>query len=220
MYDGAFRGVHIDEIMRRYGYLVIAKLPELSATDANLAPALVRTPQGTRATSHPLGTVTHDTPTGSCSHLLAAINGRPIEIALDDSGDPVIISTPTKTSIKRARRGDGAYRFNGGYRITCPNGDFTTWLSPHASKPGDPRPEILRLLPHSDPASLDIRGIRSDAESTHSQYKRTLITERAMTLGWRRGLIDYYSFAWYANAMTAWHQQQIERQQTSHTRRR
>ncbi len=65
--------------------------------------------------------------------------------------------------------------------------------------------EIFRLLPDGDPDNLNIRGIRSDAESSHSQFKRTLITERAMSVGWRRGLIDYYAFAWYSNALTEWH---------------
>jgi hypothetical protein len=46
-----------------------------------------------------------------------------------------------------------------------------------------------------------LRGLRSDAESVHSGFKRTLITDRAMSLGWRRGLIDYYAYAWYTNAL-------------------
>jgi len=51
-------------------------------------------------------------------------------------------------------------------------------------------------LPDGDPDTLRLRGLRSDAESVHSGYKRTLISERAMALGWRRGLLDYYCYAW------------------------
>ncbi len=46
------------------------------------------------------------------------------------------------------------------------------------------------------------RGLRSDAESVHSQYKRTLIADRALTLGLRRGIVDYYCWSWYSNALT------------------
>lgn len=36
----------------------------------------------------------------------------------------------------------------------------------------------------------------------HSQFKRTLLVDRAMSLGWRRGLVDYYAYALMANALT------------------
>lgn len=200
IYDGAFRGAHIDEIMTRYGYQVIAKQP--TYTDEDLATAsIVKGPDGRRVPSIPLGIATHDTETGACHHTLAAINGAVAEIDLDDTGDPVVRSTPQRTAVKRARRSDGRFHFNVGYRIDCPRAPFETWLSPHAKYPGDPRPEALRVFPDGDPDALRLRGLRSDAESVHSGFKRTLITERAMSLGWRRGLIDYYAFAWYTNAL-------------------
>ncbi|MDO8107209.1 hypothetical protein Q6348_08375 [Isoptericola sp. b441] len=200
VYDGALRGTHIDKIQTRDGYVVLAKQPEY--TDAAQAPAAVRTDQGRRAPSLPLGLATHTTAAGPCSHTLAAVKGRVSLLDLDDAGDPVVVATLTRGAVKRSRRKDGTHHFNVGYRIPCPAGDFTTWLSPHPTGPGDPRPEQLRILADDDPDAMVIRGIRSDAESNHAQFKRTLITERAMSLGWRRGLIDYYAFAWYSNALT------------------
>jgi hypothetical protein len=210
IFDGAFRGTHIDEIMTRYGYQVIAKQP--TYTDEDLATAaIVKGPDGRRVPSIPLGIATHNIEIGVCRHTLAAINGAVAEIDLDDSGDPVVRSTPQRTAVKRARRADGRFHFNVGYRIDCARAPFETWLSPHAKNPGDPRPEALRVFPDGDPDTLRLRGLRSDAESVHSGFKRTLITERAMSLGWRRGLIDYYAFAWYTNALAeaAWRAAQV-----------
>ena len=201
IYDGAMRGTHIEQIMTRYGYLVIANPPAYN--DPGLATAtVVRGRGGTRTPSLPLGTANHVTAQGECQHTLAAVNGAVVEIDLDDSGDPVIRQILTRGAVKRARRRDGRHHFNIGYRIDCPHGPFEVWLSPHAQRDGDPRPEHLRALPAGDPDTLRLRGLRSDAESVHSQFKRTLITDRAMTLGWRRGLLDYYCYAWYSNALT------------------
>lgn len=204
VYDGAMRGAHIDHIMSKFGYLVIAKQPELDTTGDHVTAGFVLNADGKRYPNYPLGTVTHQTATGTCAHHLVAINGRPADVGLDESGDPVVIAHLERGPIKRARRKNGKYHFNAAWVVPCAGGGFTTWLSPHAKRDGDPRPEILRLLPDGDPDHLNIRGIRSDAESSHSQFKRTLMTERAMSVGWRRGLIDYYAFAWYSNAMTEW----------------
>ena len=200
VYDGAFRGAHIEEIMARFGYVVIAKQP--TYTDEELATTpLVMAEDGKRVRSMPLGTVVHETPEGACSHTLAAINGAPVELGLDDSGDPAIRGVLQRGAIKRARRQQGRFHFNVAYRVDCPLGDFEAWLSPHPQRPGDPRPEAFRILPDGDPDNLRLRGLRSDAESVHSGFKRTLLVDRAMTLGWRRGLVDYYTYAWYTNAM-------------------
>jgi len=205
VYDGAFRGVHIDQIMTRHGYLVIAKLPDHTLDDTEATARLVRLPGARRARSHPLGIITHDTIAGPCNHLLAAVNGVVVELDLDDAGDPVIRHELDRGAVKRSRRKDGRHHFNVGYHIPCRTEPFITWLSPHASKDGNSRPEHLRVLPDADPDTRTIRGIRSDAESNHSQYKRTLLTDRAMSLGWRRGLIDYYAYGWYSNALTEFH---------------
>jgi len=206
IYDGALRGTHIEHIMRRYGYLVLAKQHTDSASD--LAPAdltgtrLVRTPEGRRARSYPLGIVTHQLPTGVCHHQIAAAGGHVVELDLDERGDPVIIRRLDRGPIKRARRAGGQYHFNVGYQLDCPLESFTVWLSPHPGKDGDTRrPEQLRVIPHTDPDSQRLYGLRSDAESFHSNYKRTLIVDRAMSLGWRRGLVDLYCFSLYNNAL-------------------
>lgn len=200
IYDGAFHGSHIDEVMQRYGYLVISKIPTGEGVDGALE--AIRTPSGRLAKSHPLGYAIHQLPTGPCRHAIAAIGGRLVQLDLDDRGDPVVVAVPRRGPIKRTRRANGRYHFNLGYDISCPYENFTTWLSPHAADGDFARPENLRVIPDTDPDSQRLRGLRSDAESFHSNLKRTLIVDRAMSLGWRRGLIDVYAFALLNNALT------------------
>lgn len=102
IYDGAFHGVHIDHVMRHYGYVVISKPGTMTAEDS--APQAVRLPGGRTAKSLPLGTWEHHTPTGRCVHLLAAVNGAVSEIGLDEAGDPLLLSQLARRQVKRPRR--------------------------------------------------------------------------------------------------------------------
>lgn len=209
IYDGAMRGAHIEQIMRRFGYLVIASQPAYQDPDLATTQS-VKTDRGKRKPTLPLGVMTHDTASGPCAHTLVAIGGAVAEVDLDETGDPVITAYLRRGPVKRARRRDGRFYFNVGYQVACEQGPFEVWLSPHPQRPGDPRPEHLRILADDDPDALRLKGLRSDAESVHAQFKRTLITDRAMSLGWRRGLVDYYCFAWYSNALTERRARQAE----------
>lgn len=204
VYDGALRGVHIEEIMAHYGYVVLAKQHTDAALEDSSTLRLVKTPGGRRARSYPLGIVTHQLPTGgTCPHQIAAAAGQVVEIDLDEQGDPVVVGTLTRGAVKRSRRAGGQFHFNVGYELDCPGEPFTVWLSPHPGRDSDTaRPEHLRILPAGDLDAQRLYGIRSDAESFHSNFKRTLIVDRAMSLGWRRGLVDLYCFAMLNNALT------------------
>ncbi len=201
VYDGAFHGVHLDTVMRRHGLLAIAPTPRDNGT-ADKSGALVHLPGGKRARAFPLGPHQHETPSGPCVHQLAAIDGAVASIELDEAGDPVVVGWPSRGPVKRARRADGRYHFNVGYRVPCGQGHFDVWLSPNAAKPDDPRPHRIRIINEHDPDYPLLYPLRSDAEGAHSQFKRSLLTDRAMSLGWRRGLLDYYCFALLSNAMT------------------
>jgi hypothetical protein len=203
VYDGAFTGTHIDTIMSRYGYLAISKMPTGEPGADIAGPTLVRTADGRRARSYPLGTVSHTTALGPCQHTLAAVAGQVMLIDLDERGDPVAIAAAARGPVKRSRRTTGAYHFNIGYTLPCPLEPFTVWLSPHADATGGPhRPHNLRVIAETDPDFLILRGLRSDAENYHSNFKRSLMVERAMSLGWRRGLVENYCFCLLNNALT------------------
>jgi hypothetical protein len=179
IYDGALHGTHIDQIMRRYGYLVLTKMPTATAGgDASTAP-LVLNDRGRRARSYPLGAATHHTPLGDCTHQLAAVDGRVVEIGLDETGDPVVVADLPRGPVKRSRRSHGDYHFNVGYRLACPTEPFTIWLSPHPGPAGDTRrPQNLRIIAPSDPDFASLHGLRNDAESFHANLKRTLLVDR------------------------------------------
>lgn len=210
VYDGAFRGVHIDHVMRHYGYVVICKPATGTSTDTT--PLAVRIPArgsqpgtGDRtARSHPLGTWEH-TPHGArCLHVLAAINGAVCEIALDERGDPALLAQLARRQVKRPRRSDGTYHFSVGYEVPCPHSPFWVWISPHGTAENrNSRAENVRIIAAADPDGQRLVGIRSDAESHHFHYKRTLLVGRAMSKGWRRGLLDQYCFALLNNALVA-----------------
>ncbi|MEV7431842.1 hypothetical protein AB0N29_19680 [Nocardioides sp. NPDC092400] len=202
IYDGAMHGVHIEHLMRRYGWLVLAKTPAAGAPETGIEKPLFVNHAGKRQRSYPLGFHTHDTPAGSCRHQLAALDGAVVEIDLDDNGDPVVVDRLERGAVKRSRRATGEYHFNIGYRIPCPREPCTTWLSPHPGRRNDTgRPHNIRIIAESDPDFAHLYGLRNDAENFHSNLKRTLIVDRAMSLGWRRGLIDIYCYALLNNAL-------------------
>lgn len=138
VYDGAFTGVHIDQVMTRYGVLALSPMPKDSRTRDVETTQLARTAGGAKVRTHPLGFAQHDTPTGPCLHQIAAVDGAVAQIDLDDAGEPVVVHWPARGAVKRSRRSDGRYYFSIGYRIRCTLGDFDTWLSPHARAGADP----------------------------------------------------------------------------------
>lgn len=202
VYDGAMRGVHIEHIMRNFGWLTIAPIQKHKTEPGPDTPSAIRMPNGTLARGFLLEPITHTTSSGPCTHTLAAVAGRVVEIDLDDKGDPFILRETHRGPIKRSSRKSGNYHFNVGITLFCPNEPFTTWLAPHPTNTNPHRPEHLRLIPEGDDVWKSIRGIRSDAEGTWSQLKRTLIADRSASLGWRRGLIDLHTFAILNNAYT------------------
>ena len=203
VYDGALRGVHIEAIMRRYGYVVLCKPP--TETSSTATPSLLRLPGGRAARSTVLGTWEHAPGGRRCLHHVAAVDGAPCEIALDETGDPALVAQLARRQVKRPRGKDGRYRFSAAYEIPCTQGPFWVWLSPHAER-GDAdahRAETFRIITAGDPDGARLYGIRSDAESHHSQFKQTLRNSRAMSLGAARGLLDQYAYALGHNAVIA-----------------
>lgn len=193
VYDGAFHGVHIDRLMRRHGLVVINKLAAASRVDDDFV-----------AKRRPLGTFTHTkSDGGDCPHTLHVENGTVIDVALADDGTPVTVSAATRRQIKRFRRADGTWRFSLGIDIACRHGELRLWLSPHATDVDQTLPEHLRLIPPDDPDFKLLYGLRNDSESFNSQYKRTLLVDRATSVGWERQLFDLLAFAILENSR-AW----------------
>ncbi len=202
VYDGAFQGVHIDRIMRTTGLGVANKLA-----------AAVRNEDGPSLPKRrPLGTFTHPSQKKSrtCSHTLHAVDGSIVDVAIADDGTPTDVATAVRKQVKRSQRGDGSFRFHLAVTVPCPNGDFTVWLSPHAETNRDTTPEHVRLIPPGDPHFAELYGRRNDAESFNAQLKRTLLADRASSVGWERQLFDLYGFALLHNSINWLRQQETQ----------
>jgi len=197
VYDGAFRGVHHDHIMRHHGALVLTKVHPHR-----------RDPDTDTATWRPiiLGHWTHQPPGGTCTHTLVAHNGAVHDAQLDDTGHLHLADPLARHQVRRyPRRRHGGYRFTLGVRIPCPRQPFTAWISPHP-KPDDPthrRPDQLRLIGPHEPLFGELYGLRNDAESINSLYKNSLPHRRAAARGWQRQLLDLLSWSILTNT-TAW----------------
>jgi hypothetical protein len=192
IYDGALRGVHIDRLMRTSGLIVINKVHAAAGAD---------TPNPTPR-RRPLGTFTHDKGRRTCSHTLHIDNGTVVDVALADDGSPVIVAAATRRQIKRFHRADGTYRFSLGIDVPCGRSSFRLWLSPHGTDDDPSLPDHLRLIPPDDPDFKTLYGRRNDSESFNSQYKRTLLVDRATSVGWERQLFDLLTFAILENSRT------------------
>jgi hypothetical protein len=155
----------------------------------------------------PLGQWSHTVRNRTCTHTLVTTGGTVHDSTLDDTGQLVLSDPLPRKQIRRYPRGrHGGWRFTLGIHIPCPKAPFTAWISPHP-QPGDTnhrRPDQLRLIPETDPWFQTLYGLRNDSEAINAAYKRTLIADRAATLGWRRQLLDLASWATLTNTL-AWH---------------
>lgn len=187
VYDGALQGTHLDKIMRTTGLVVVNKLA-----------AATRSPEGdTTPKRRPIGTHQHPNGKGPCTHTLHAVNGTIVDVALADDGQPVDTATATRKQIKRSRRKDNTYRYNLALTIPCGNTTTTIWVTPHDN------PEHIRLIPPDDPHFNTLYNLRNDAESLNSQFKRSLLVDRASSVGWQRQLFDLLAYAILHNSL-AW----------------
>lgn len=194
VYDGAFNGVHIDQLMRGAGLVVINRIAYATrGDDTGTAPVTKR---------KPLGIYHHDIDGQRCTHTLHTDNGTIVDVTLADDGTPTIVGRTRHKQVKRSQRADGTYRFNLAVTVPCPHGEFTIWVSPHPTKARDTTPEHVRLVPPEDPDFAALYGRRNDAESINSQFKRTLLVDRAVSVGWQRQLFDLLAFAILENSLS------------------
>jgi hypothetical protein len=218
VYDGAIRGTHIDRLMTTCGVLVINKVHATgtsrtkAAQPAKAGRAAPTAQRRSRRRTRPgsrwftLGTWEHETADGACTHQLAAIDGAVHEFALDDQGEPTPLARLERRQVKRPRRSSGRYHFNVAYEVPCRHGAFLAWITPHAG-PGDAehrKADAVRVIAEGDSDFAVLYGLRNDSESFNSQLKRTLLVDRAMSLGAHRQLLDVLCFAVLNNTTNAY----------------
>ena len=161
-----------------------------------------------------LGVWEHDVAGEGCRHALAAVDGAVCEVALDHRARPVVLHRLIRRQVKRPRRSTGKYHFNAAFEVPCRHGSFLAWVSPHAET-GDRsyrRPDAVRLIAPGESDFDHLYPIRNDAENANSELKRTLLVDRAMSLGWRRQLCDVLLWALLNNALTEHHHRNRQQQ--------
>lgn len=195
VYDGALRGSHLHTLMDRHGIVVINKVH----------PATRNGDERTYRTI-PLGTWTHRVGRRDCEHHLAVHHGDIHDAVATDDGTIALSPALTRTQIRRHPRANGTWRMNLGVTVPCRHGSFTAWINPHPA-PEDTnagRTDQLRFIPESLDEFADLYGVRNDAEAINSEFKRTLVVDRAPALGWRRQLLAAMSWGIHNNARAAW----------------
>jgi hypothetical protein len=198
VYDGAFRGVHHDQLMRSCGVVVIN----------NVHPAAKRANDSRTYRVVPLGRWLHHPQDRDCAHTLVAHGGAVHDATMDDGGQLVLSDPLARHQVRRyATARSGGWRFSLGVKVPCPRDPFVAWISPHpqAGDTTNRRPDQLRLLPKHDPLFPTLYGLRNDSEAINSAYKRTLIADRAAALGWRRQLLDLHAWALLNNTLAWYH---------------
>lgn len=189
VYDGAFRGTHLRELIKQHGVVPISRLhsgQHGSVPDRHLG--TVEVSGGTRDTVD--------------IHL---VNGSPCVRTFNVEGEP--ITTPlTRVQTQRRRNLDG-WRLYNLYEVPSEHGGGTIRLrvdqtTDDAAK-GFNREEHLRVIPPDDPDHDELYGRRNDTESGNRLLDDSMLRERAHTVGRRRQLLDVISWAAVRNASAA-----------------
>ncbi|CAN5633715.1 hypothetical protein BH10ACT3_BH10ACT3_05030 [soil metagenome] len=195
VYDGALRGGHHHTLMDRHGVVVINKVhPATHVGDERTYRTI------------PLGTWTHRIGRRDCAHHLVAHHGDIHDAVTTDDGTIALSPPLSRTQIRRHPRVNGTWRMNLGVNVPCRRSPFTAWLNPHPL-PTDRnagRTDQLRLIPESLDEFDLLYGLRNDAEAINSEFKRTLVVDRAPALGWRRQVLAAMSWGIHNNARAAW----------------
>ncbi len=220
-YDGAFRGTHIDDLAVTCGLLTINKVaqqPSPRGTAPTTTPAGQKDSQRRRAGKRSaasakwfvLGLWEHLGPDGPCSHQVAAVAGAVSETGLDDAGQAYVRHRLERRQVKRVRRSSGRWHFSVAYAVPCPHADggsFLAWICPHSTEidTSTRTAENVRVIAAGEADFARLYPVRSDAESHNAHLKRTLLFDRAMSLGGTRQLIDVLAYGLLHNAITAHH---------------
>ena len=203
VYDGAMRGVHIDELMTSCGARGHQQGPRLRQDRRPQAARTTRPRAGSPSapgstTPPPVRAPTSSPPSTARSARSAwTTPARPVVLAR-------LERTPGQTAPPRP---PAATTSTSPTRCPAPPATFLAWVTPHG-EPGDTdhrRADAVRVIAEGEPDFTRLYGLRNDAESFNSQLKRTLLVDRAMSLGGQRQLLDVLCYGLLHNAVNALH---------------
>ncbi len=183
VYDGAFRGKHLRELMKIDGVIAISRVSK--GKDRYLGLADVRRPDGRIEKVE-----------------VQLLNGSPHlrRITVDGS----IIPTPLRRVKTRRNRNLDGWRWYNDYRVPEELGGGTCRLRLDQSTDDKGvdfnREENLRVIAPDDPDHAALYGLRADTESGNKQVDDSFLRERAHTVGWRRQQLDMIMYSARRNA--------------------
>jgi hypothetical protein len=197
IYDGAFRGAHLVELLRDRGLLPIvpvtaalggrhAKKPRVERT-VLVGPGTIRQPSGT---------------TRDC--VLYAEAGALCLGELNASGDVTLIPLE-RTKIEPRHNADGTWRWYGVYSVPDHAGGGTIRVRLETTTDDRRRKfnraEHLRAIPPSDREFQDLYSRRSDAESINRALDDSSWLGRAQCAGRDRQLLNLLGYAIAVNSV-------------------
>jgi hypothetical protein len=196
IYDGAFHGVHINELIRNHG--VIPIVPGTAASGGKHA----GTTRVERTKQLGQGMITRSDGRHESCQLWS--DGGALRLAtMAEDGSVVLI--PVKR-IKLEQRGKpGAYRLYGVYQIPADEGGGTLRVAHYQTaedrKRGLNRTEHLRPMPPGDADYERLYKRRPDAESINRGYDDHRYLRRAHSVGRHRQMVDVLLHALFVNSL-------------------
>jgi hypothetical protein len=200
IWDMAFRGVHIDRIMRTCGWLTITRVPAVKRRRTKGRKG------GLRKEKERLIEVKDvATSDGSTTKVpIYAYAGTACVVELDDAGEARYI--PLKRLRTQRFPGPNGYRFHNQYQLPDSFGGGQVNLRLHSDDEDKAkrlnRAENLRAIAPGDPDFDGLYTRRNDAESINRHIEDTLWLGRAHSVGHLGQEADLLGFALLVNSLT------------------
>lgn len=196
LYDGAFRGTHLRQILHELGIVPIVPVT------AKAGGKRVRKPREERVTRIEAQVI--ESPAGVENVQLYARAGAIGLGELDDTGEVCFVRLE-RVKVRRAANRDGTFRFYVEYRLPAAKGGGIIRVRIDTTTEDDERKlnrsEHVRAIPTDDPDWDRLYPRRSDAESINRALDDTLWLGRAHSLGRMRQLFELMGFALMTNAI-------------------
>ena len=197
IYDGAFRGVHLVELLRERGLLPI--VPVTAASGGRHA----KKPRVERTVLVGPGTIRHDNgTTDDC--ILYAEAGALCLGELEATGEVTLVPLE-RAKLEPRRNLDGSWRWYGHYAVPDDAGGGTIRVrldtTDEDRRRKFNRAEHLRPIPPSDPDYQRLYPRRSDAESINRALDDSSWLGRAHSAGRDRQLLNLIGYAIAVNSL-------------------
>lgn len=197
LYDGAFRGVHLQTLLNELGVLPV--VPVHAATGGRRA----RKPRVERAVRIGQVVVRRSDGTTTQCQLYAEAGALCLAEPKEDAG--LALVPLTRCQIRRRGNADGTWRWYGDYEVPAESGGGTVRVrldrTDEDAKTTLNRTEHLRPIPPGDPDYRRLYSRRADAESINRGLDDSQYLTRAHSVGQERQRLDVLGYAIAVNAL-------------------